>query len=65
MIIIKLFFLFVCVKYGNDGKPKSYAMLSTAESEDHSVNGKRTGYKAATTTLDDDGKVSTYSIHTP
>lgn len=40
-------------------------MRSEAESEDHNINGKRTGYKAATTTLDDDGKVSTYSIHTP
>lgn len=53
------------LKYGSDGKPKSYSMRSEAESEDHNVNGKRTGYKAATTTLDDDGKVSTYSIHTP
>jgi hypothetical protein len=52
-------------QYGDGAKPKSYSMLSTAESEQHNVNGQQTGYKAATTTLDDDGKVSTYSIHTP
>lgn len=51
-------------RYGDDGKPKSYSMLSTAESEKHNINGKTTGYKAATTTLEDDGKVSTYSLHT-
>ncbi|XP_052865215.1 mucin-21 [Anopheles cruzii] len=51
-------------RYGDDGKPKTYSMLSTAESEKHNVNGKTTGYKAATTTLEDDGKVSTYSLHT-
>uniref|UniRef100_A0A182NTP1 Uncharacterized protein n=1 Tax=Anopheles dirus TaxID=7168 RepID=A0A182NTP1_9DIPT len=48
-------------RYGDDGKPKTYSMLSTAESEKHNVNGKTTGYKAATTTLEDDGKVSTYT----
>lgn len=53
------------MQYGDDGKPKSYSMLSTAESENHNINGHETGYKAATTTLDNDGKVSTYSIHTP
>jgi hypothetical protein len=52
-------------EYGPDGKPKSYSMLSTAESEKHNINGAETGFKAATTTLEDDGKVSTYSIHTP
>ncbi|EAA12762.4 AGAP008013-PA, partial [Anopheles gambiae str. PEST] len=51
-------------RYGDDGKPKTFNMLSTAESEKHNINGKTTGYKAATTTLDDDGKVSTYSLHT-
>uniref|UniRef100_A0A182P4T2 Uncharacterized protein n=1 Tax=Anopheles epiroticus TaxID=199890 RepID=A0A182P4T2_9DIPT len=51
-------------RYGEDGKPKTYSMLSTAESEKHNINGKTTGYKAATTTLEDDGKVSTYSLHT-
>ncbi|XP_053672592.1 serine-rich adhesin for platelets [Anopheles nili] len=51
-------------RYGDDGKPKTYSMLSTAESEKHNINGKTTGYKAATTTLEDDGKVSTYSLHT-
>uniref|UniRef100_A0A4Y0BQD6 Uncharacterized protein n=1 Tax=Anopheles funestus TaxID=62324 RepID=A0A4Y0BQD6_ANOFN len=50
--------------YGDGGKPKTYSMLSTAESEKHNINGKTTGYKAATTTLEDDGKVSTYSLHT-
>jgi hypothetical protein len=40
-------------------------MLSTAEAEKHNINGAETGYKAATTTLENDGKVSTYSIHTP
>lgn len=40
-------------------------MLSTGESEKHNINGAETGYKAATTTLENDGKVSTYSIHTP
>lgn len=52
-------------KYGDDGKIKSYSSLSTGESEQHNINGKRTGYKAATSTLEDDGKVSTYSLHTP
>lgn len=52
-------------KYGEDGKIKSYSSLSTAESEQHNINGKKTGYKAATSTLEDDGKVSTYSLHTP
>ncbi|XP_055599083.1 hornerin-like isoform X1 [Uranotaenia lowii] len=52
-------------KFGEDGNIKSYSSLSTAESEQHNVNGKKTGYKAATTTLEDDGKVSTYSLHTP
>lgn len=52
-------------KYGDDGKIKSYSSLSTAEAEQHNINGKKTGYKAATSTLEDDGKVSTYSLHTP
>lgn len=52
-------------KYGDDGKVKTYSSLSTAESEQHNINGQKTGYKAATTTLEDDGKVSTYSLHTP
>jgi hypothetical protein len=51
-------------QYDETGKPKSYSSLSTAESENHNINGKSTSYKAATTTLEDDGKVSTYSIHT-
>lgn len=51
--------------YDENGKIKSYGSLSTGESEHHNVNGHETGYKAATTTLDDDGKISTYSIHTP
>lgn len=50
---------------GEGAKPKSYSMLSTAESQHTNINGQESGYKAATTTLDDDGKVSTYSIHTP
>lgn len=52
-------------QYDDAGKLKSYGSLSTAESEHHNLNGHQTGYKAATTTLDDDGKISTYSIHTP
>jgi hypothetical protein len=52
-------------QYGPDGKPKSYSFLSTGESENHNINGLETGYKAATSTLENDGKVSTYSIHTP
>ncbi|XP_065077621.1 uncharacterized protein fon isoform X1 [Ochlerotatus camptorhynchus] len=52
-------------KFGDDGKIKSYSSLSTGESEQHNINGQKTGYKAATTTLEDDGKVSTYSLHTP
>lgn len=51
--------------YDDTGKLKSYGSLSTGESEHHNLNGIETGYKAATTTLDDDGKISTYSIHTP
>jgi hypothetical protein len=52
-------------EYDNEGKIKSHSMLSTAEAEKHNINGAETGYKAATTTLENDGKVSTYSIHTP
>lgn len=52
-------------QYGTDGQPKSYSMLSTAESEKHNIDGQETGFKAATSTLENDGKVSTYSIHTP
>jgi hypothetical protein len=52
-------------EYGPDGKPKTYSHLSTAEAEKHNINGQEAGYKAATTTLENDGKVSTYSIHTP
>lgn len=52
-------------EYGPDGKPKTYSTLSTAEGEKFNVNGAETGYKAATTTLENDGKVSTYSIRTP
>lgn len=52
-------------EYDDSGKIKSHSMLSTAESEKHNVNGEEAGYKAATTTLENDGKVSTYSIHTP
>lgn len=52
-------------EYDENGKPKTYSTLSTGESELHNVNGKTSGYKAATTTLENDGKVSTYSIRTP
>ena len=52
-------------EYDSEGKIKSHSMLSTAEAEKHNINGAETGYKAATTTLENDGKVSTYSIHTP
>uniref|UniRef100_A0A1A9WHH3 Uncharacterized protein n=1 Tax=Glossina brevipalpis TaxID=37001 RepID=A0A1A9WHH3_9MUSC len=49
---------------GPDGQVKNYKELSTGESEQYDVNGRRTGYKAATTTLDDNGKLSSYSLHT-
>lgn len=52
-------------EYGTDGQPKTYTHLTTAESEKHKINGHEEGYKAATTTLENDGKVSTYSIRTP
>ncbi|CAO1323092.1 unnamed protein product [Diamesa serratosioi] len=52
-------------EYGPDGQPKTYSHLTTAESEKHKINGHEEGYKAATTTLENDGKVSTYSIRTP
>lgn len=61
----KLKFFFLGSEYGPDGKPKTYSTLSTAEGEKFNVNGAETGYKAATTTLENDGKVSTYSIRTP
>lgn len=51
-------------EFGSDGQVKNYKELSTGESEQYDVNGRRTGYKAATTTLDDNGKVSSYSLHT-
>lgn len=50
-------------KYGADGKLSTHSMLSTAEGEQHNINGDQVGFKAATTTLEDDGKVSTYSLH--
>ncbi|XP_055547920.1 uncharacterized protein LOC129731721 [Wyeomyia smithii] len=52
-------------RYDDAGKTKVYSSLSTAESGQHNIGGKQTGYKVATTTFDDDGKVSTYSLHTP
>ncbi|KAG5674789.1 hypothetical protein PVAND_004737 [Polypedilum vanderplanki] len=52
-------------EYDDSGKIKSHSMLSTGESEKHNVNGEESKYSAATTTLENDGKVSTYSIHTP
>lgn len=57
--------IFFGIQYDESGKPKTYSSLSTAESEQHNINGKTAGYKASTTTLEDDGKISTYSIHTP
>lgn len=45
-------------KFGDDGKIKSYSSLSTGESEQHNINGKKTGYKAATTTLEDEDRKS-------
>lgn len=56
---------FALLQYDAAGQPRSYGHLSTAVSESKTINGKTSGYKAATTTLDDDGKISTYSIHTP
>lgn len=61
--MLSIFFL--GSEYGPDGKPKTYSTLSTGEGEKYNINGAETGYKAATTTLENDGKVSTYSIHTP
>lgn len=52
-------------EYGPDGKPKSYSTLSTGEAEKYNINGAEAGYKAATSTLENDGKVSTYSQFTP
>lgn len=52
-------------QYDSSGRQRSNSHLSTAEGEDETVNGKSTGYRAATTTIDADGKRSTYSIHTP
>lgn len=50
--------------YDELGRPRTYSTLSTGESELHNVNGYKAGYKAATSTLEDDGKVSTFSLHT-
>jgi len=50
--------------YDQSGQTKTNSYLSTAEGEDQTVNGKTTGFRAATTTVEDDGKRSTYSIHT-
>lgn len=52
------------IQYDENGKLRSYSNLSTGESELHNVNGKVAGYKAATTTVEDNGRTSTYSIHT-
>lgn len=54
-----------CAQFDASGKPKHYNYLSTAEGESHNIDGKTSSYKAATTTLDEDGKRSTYTIHTP
>lgn len=50
-------------EYGPDGKPKTYSSMSTGEAEKYNINGEEAGYKAATSTVEKDGKVSTYSIH--
>lgn len=42
---------------------KTYKDLATGESENHNVNGKQFGYNAATASVDDNGKFSTYSVH--
>lgn len=42
---------------------KNYRDLANAESEKLNVNGKETGYHAATATVDDNGKIGTHSIH--
>lgn len=51
-------------QYDEQGRLRTHSTLSTAEAELHNVNGKSTGYKAATSTVEDDGKISTYSLRT-
>lgn len=62
---ITKFFFHSNLQYDSTGKEKTSGFVSTAEGEDQTVNGKSSGYRAATTTIEDDGKRSTYSIHTP
>lgn len=62
MANIQFFSLFVA-QYDSTGRQKSTGFVTTAEGEDQTLNGQTTGYKAATTTVEDDGKRSTYSIH--
>jgi len=52
-------------EFDHTGKTKSSSYLLTGEGEDETLNGKTSSYKAATATLEQDGKRSTYSIHTP
>lgn len=50
-------------EWGPDGKPKTYSSLSTGEAEKYNINGEEAGYKAATSTVEKDGKVATFSMH--
>lgn len=51
-------------EYDQTGTTKSNSFLTTAEGEEQNQNGKLSGYKAATTTVENDGKTSTYSVYT-
>lgn len=51
------------LQFDSDGHVKNYKDLATGESENYNVNGKQFGYNAATASVDDNGKVSTYSVH--
>ncbi|XP_060665559.1 fibroin heavy chain-like [Drosophila nasuta] len=50
-------------EFGSDGHVKNYKDLATGESENYNLNGKQFGYNAATASVDDNGRTSTYSVH--
>lgn len=58
-VIIKTFLL----QFDQNGQTKTKGYLTTAEGADETINGKTTGFRAATTSVQDDGKVSIFSVH--
>lgn len=51
-------------QYDEQGRRRTHSTLSTGESELHNVNGRKAGYQAATSTVENDGRASTYTLST-